>query len=79
VIASPKVRMALCEEKQRLRVHYSRAVVDHSRAADEMLLARGTLRRTASTTDGVIFRLPPLTYQAVGCRLQIQAEGFFLR
>jgi len=43
VIASPKVRMALCEEKQRLRVLYSRAVVDNSRAADEMLLARGTL------------------------------------
>ena len=41
--------------------------------------AADSLRRTASTPDGVIFRLPPLTYQAVGCRLQIQAEGFFLR
>jgi hypothetical protein len=42
VIASPKVRIALCEEKQRLRVLYSRAVVGNSRAVNEMLLARGT-------------------------------------
>ena len=43
MIARPKVRIALCEEKQRLRVLYSRAVVANSRAEDEMLLARGTL------------------------------------
>lgn len=43
MIARPKVRIALCEEKQRLRVLYSRAVVANSRADDEMLLARGTL------------------------------------
>jgi hypothetical protein len=37
-----KVRIALCEEKQRLRVFYSRAVVDNSRAFNKQLLARGT-------------------------------------
>jgi hypothetical protein len=37
-----KVRIALCEEKQRLRVLYSRAVVDNSRAFNKQLLARGT-------------------------------------
>jgi hypothetical protein len=39
--ANLKVRIDLCEEKQRLRVLYSRAVVDNSRAVNEVLLARG--------------------------------------
>jgi hypothetical protein len=42
VIANPKARIALCEQKQRLRVLYSRAVMDNSRAAEAVLLARGT-------------------------------------
>jgi hypothetical protein len=39
--ANLKVRIDLCEEKQRLRVLYRRAVVDNSRAVNEVLLARG--------------------------------------
>jgi hypothetical protein len=35
-------RITLCEEKQRLRVLYSRAVVGDSRAVNELFLARGT-------------------------------------
>ena len=41
VIANPKTRIALCEEKQRLRVLYSRAVLANSRAIDDILLSRG--------------------------------------
>ena len=39
--ANIKVRIDLCEEKQRLPVLHSRAVLGNSRAVDEMLLTRG--------------------------------------
>jgi ElaB/YqjD/DUF883 family membrane-anchored ribosome-binding protein len=41
VIANPKARIALCAEKQRLRVLYGQAVLDNSRAIDDILLSRG--------------------------------------
>ena len=43
--ANLKVRIQLCEEKQRLRILYSRAVVDNSRAVDDFLLYRGKTSR----------------------------------
>ena len=42
MIASPKSRLLLCEEKQRLRVLYSQALEGNSKAVDDALLARGT-------------------------------------
>jgi hypothetical protein len=41
VIASHRIRLVLCDEKQRLRALYSRALEGHSRAVDAALLARG--------------------------------------
>jgi hypothetical protein len=41
VIAGPKSRLLLCEEKQRLRVLYSQAFDGHSKAVNETVLARG--------------------------------------
>jgi DICT domain-containing protein len=42
VIPSTKVRLVLCEEKQRLRAFYSQALKAHSRAVNDAVLARGT-------------------------------------
>jgi hypothetical protein len=40
-MAIPKALVMLCEEKQRLRLCYTQALEDNSRAVDNLLLARG--------------------------------------